>query len=101
MTAEDIAEAISHFFTNQVSDVQAASLLMCMHFTGMDRKADVMAACAAAMMKAAAQVDADELRSVVEKRGRPEGSYKGGLVRPIATTISHTQQHSRLILCIV
>lgn len=81
VTADEIAEAISYFFTNQISEVQAGSLLMCLHFTGLDRKADVLAACAAAMRKAAAQVDAAELRSVVEQRGRPEGVYSGGLVR--------------------
>jgi anthranilate phosphoribosyltransferase len=80
VTADEIAEAISYFFTNQVSDVQAGSLLMCLHFTGLDRKAEVMAGCAAAMRTAAAQIDASELRSVVEQRGRKEGSYEGGMV---------------------
>jgi anthranilate phosphoribosyltransferase len=80
VSAEDIAEGISHFFTNQVSDVQAASLLICLHFTGLDRHADVMARTAQAMLKAAAQIDAEELGAVVEKRGRKEGAYEGGLV---------------------
>lgn len=80
VTADEIAEAISYFFTNQISDVQAGSLLMCLHFTGLDRDAQVMARCAAAMRRAAAQIDATELRSVIEQKGKPEGLYEGGLV---------------------
>lgn len=83
VTADEIAEAISYFFTNQISDVQAGSLLMCLHFTGLDRQAEVLAKCAAAMRKAAAQIDASALRSVVKSRGRPEGTYQGGLVSPL------------------
>jgi anthranilate phosphoribosyltransferase len=81
VTADEIAEAISYFFTNQISDVQAGSLLMCLHFTGVDRKPKVLAKCAAAMRKAAAQVDLSALRSIIKARGRPEGTYLGGIVR--------------------
>jgi anthranilate phosphoribosyltransferase len=80
VTADEISEAISYFFTNQISDVQAGSLLMCLHFTGLDRRPEVLAGCAAAMRKAAAQIDAAELRSVAEKRGKKEGLYEGGMV---------------------
>jgi len=80
VTADEIAEAISYFFTNQVSEVQASSLLITLHFTGLDRQADVLAKTAAAMLKAAAKIDASELQSVVEKKGRREGDYHGGLV---------------------
>jgi anthranilate phosphoribosyltransferase len=80
VTAEEIAEAISYFFTNRVSEVQAGSLLMCLHFTGLDREAKVLAACAAAMRKAAAKIDATALRAVVSEKGRKEGLYEGGLV---------------------
>lgn len=82
--ADEIAAAISYFFTNQISEVQAGSLLMCLHFTGLDRQAEVLAKCAAAMRKAAAQIDATELRAVVERRGRPEGTYQGGLVSKLS-----------------
>ncbi|KAK3323676.1 anthranilate phosphoribosyltransferase-like protein [Cercophora scortea] len=85
VTADEIAEAISYFFTNQVSDVQAGSLLMCLHFTGLDRRADVLAKTAAAMLKSAAQIDSDQLRSVVEARGRKEGAYEGGLCDIVGT----------------
>lgn len=85
VTADEIADAISHFFTNQVSDVQASSLLMALHFTGLDRHADVLAKTAAAMLKAAAQIDATNLRSVVERRGRKEGAYEGGLCDIVGT----------------
>ncbi|KAK3688336.1 glycosyl transferase [Podospora appendiculata] len=85
VTADEIAEAISYCFTNQVSEVQAGSLLMCLHFTGLDRHADVLAKTAAAMLKSAAQIDSDELRSVVEARGRKEGAYEGGLCDIVGT----------------
>ncbi|KAL1879689.1 hypothetical protein VTK73DRAFT_6864 [Phialemonium thermophilum] len=85
VTADEIAEAISYFFTNQISDVQAGSLLMCLHFTGLDRQPEVLAKCAAAMRKAAAQINAAELRSVVESRGRKEGEYEGGVCDIVGT----------------
>jgi len=89
VTADEVAEAISYFFTNQISEVQAGSLLMCLHFTGWDRQAEVLAKCAAAMRKAAAQIDASALRSVIRSRGRPEGTYQGGLV----SSLTHTPFH--------
>ena len=90
-TADEIADAISYFFTNQVSDVQASSLLVGLHFTGLDRRADVLAKTASAMLKAAARIDAAELQAVVEKRGRKEGGYNGGLVSYL--TIHNTLTH--------
>jgi anthranilate phosphoribosyltransferase len=80
VTAEEIALAISYIFTDQLSPVQTGALLTCLHFTGWDRRADVIAKCAEAMRAAASQIDRDALVKVVEARGRPEGEYKGGLV---------------------
>ena len=76
----EIAEAISHFFTNQVTEAQTASLLMALHFTKMDFRADVLAECARVMMRAAAPIPVDELSRVLERRARKEGGYQGGLV---------------------
>lgn len=81
VTPDEIAEAISHFFTNQVTEAQTASLLMALHFTKLDFKADVLERCAYVMRKAAAPIPVKELQSVIETRGRKEGTYKGGLVR--------------------
>lgn len=83
VTPDEIADAISYFFTNQISDVQAGALLMCLHFTGLDRSAEVLSKTAQVMLKAAAQTDLEELRQVIEKRGRQEGAYNGGLVCPL------------------
>lgn len=80
VTAEEIALAISHIFTDELSPVQTGALLTCLHFTGWDRRADVIAKCAEAMRAAASQIDRLALAKVVESRGRPEGEYKGGLV---------------------
>lgn len=80
VTADDIAEAISHFFTNQVTEAQTASLLMALHFTKMDFEAEVLAKTAAKMMEACAPIPVKELREIIEKRGRKEGQYRGGLV---------------------
>ncbi len=80
VTAEEVALAISHIFTDQLSPVQTGALLTCLHFTGWDRKADVIASCAQAMRDAAAVIDKEGLSAVVKRKGRPEGRYQGGLV---------------------
>ncbi|KAK3390799.1 glycosyl transferase [Podospora didyma] len=85
VSAEELAQAISYFFTNQVSDVQAGALLMCLHFTGLDRQADVLAVTAAAMLKAAAKIDGAALKAIVELRRRKEGAYEGGLCDIVGT----------------
>ncbi len=79
-TADEIALALSHIFTDQLSPVQTAALLTCLHVTGRDREANVIAKCAERMREAAAQVDKKALRQIVRDRGRKEGSYRGGLV---------------------
>lgn len=80
VTAEEIAYAISHIFTDDLSPVQTGALLTCLHFTGWDRRADVIAKCAEVMREAASQVDKETLAKVVQTRGRSEGDYHGGLV---------------------
>ncbi|RDL42294.1 Uncharacterized protein BP5553_02273 [Venustampulla echinocandica] len=79
VTAEEIALAISHIFTDQLSPVQIGALLTCLHFTGWDRRADVIAKCAEAMREAASPIDSQTLGKVLKARGRPEGDYNGGL----------------------
>lgn len=81
VTAEEIAEAVSHFFTNQVTEAQTAALLMALHFTKMDFRADVLQKTAGIMLKAAEDIPVEELNAVLAKRGRKEGTYNGGLVR--------------------
>ncbi|KAL8350330.1 hypothetical protein RB598_005582 [Gaeumannomyces tritici] len=85
VTAQEIADAIAHFFTNQVSDTQAASLLMCLHFTGLDRHADVMAKTAAVMRAAAPRIDLEQLRAVIARKGLAQGAYKGGMCDIVGT----------------
>jgi anthranilate phosphoribosyltransferase len=80
VTAEEIALAISHIFTDQLSPVQTGALLTCLHFTGWDCRADVIAKCAEAMIEAAATIDKEPLKKVVKARGKPRGNYDGGLV---------------------
>jgi anthranilate phosphoribosyltransferase len=80
VTAEEIALAISHIFTDQLSPVQTGALLTCLHFTGWDRRADVIAKCAEAMRGAASKIDRKQLEHVVKTHGKPEGDYHGGLV---------------------
>lgn len=93
VTPDEIANAISYFFTNQISDVQAGALLMCLHFTGLDRSAEVLSKTAQVMLKAAAQTDLEELRQVIEKRGKAEGAYEGGLVRLPPSIPTHFPSH--------
>ncbi|KAM5355925.1 hypothetical protein ACJ41O_002571 [Fusarium nematophilum] len=85
VTPREISEAISHFFTNQVTDAQTASLLMALHFTKLDFRADVLAECARAMREAAAPIPVKELQEVIARRGRKEGSYRGGLCDIVGT----------------
>ncbi|OHE94499.1 anthranilate phosphoribosyltransferase [Colletotrichum orchidophilum] len=85
VSADEIAEAISHFFTHQVSDAQAASLLIALHFTNLDRRADVMARSAHYMRQAAAKVDFDDLSKVVEQKALAAGAYAGGLCDIVGT----------------
>jgi len=80
VTADEIALAISHIFTGQLSPVQTGALLTCLHFTGWDRRADVIAKCAEAMRVAAAPVNKEELQKVVKAHGKAHGKYEGGLV---------------------
>ncbi|KAJ9668532.1 anthranilate phosphoribosyltransferase [Coniosporium apollinis] len=85
VSASEIAFAISHIFTNSLTDVQTGALLTALHFTGRDRQADVIAKCAEAMRDAAAPVDEQSLREVVKRRGKKEGSYRGGLCDIVGT----------------
>ncbi|KFY06364.1 hypothetical protein V491_08679, partial [Pseudogymnoascus sp. VKM F-3775] len=85
VSADEIAAAISHIFTNQLSPVQIGALLTCLHFTGRDRTADVIAKCAKAMREAATQLDRDSLAEVVKRKDMGEGQYKGGLVDIVGT----------------
>lgn len=80
VTAEQIALAISHIFTDQLSPVQTGALLTCLHFTGWDRRADVIAKCSEAMRDAAAPMNKEDLLKVIRQRGKAIGAYKGGLV---------------------
>lgn len=83
LSPAQIAGAISHFFTNQVSEAQAASLLICLHFTGLDRRGDVLAECARVMHVAAEDIDVPALEAVIKAKDRGEGDYRGGLVRTL------------------
>lgn len=85
VTATEIATAIAHIFTNQLSNVQTGALLTCLHFTGWDRRADVLRECAQAMRDASSPVDTKSLIELVERRGRKEGTYQGGLVMSFLT----------------
>ncbi|KAI3396597.1 hypothetical protein diail_11849 [Diaporthe ilicicola] len=85
VTAREISDAIEHFFTNRVDDVQTGALLMCLHFTGLDRDPELLSQCARKMLKAAAQVDSQLLQRVIQTRGRREGSYAGGFCDIVGT----------------
>ncbi|KAI1467674.1 glycosyl transferase [Daldinia caldariorum] len=85
VTAHEIADALALIFTNQLSPVQTGSLLTALHFTGWDRRADVLAQASAAMRRHAAQIDSGALNEVIAKRRRPEGKYNGGLCDIVGT----------------
>lgn len=80
VTAKEIADTLSLIFVNKLSPVQTGSLLTALHFTGWDRRADVLAEASAAMRSHAANIDFTTLESIIAKRRRSEGKYNGGLV---------------------
>lgn len=81
--ADEIADAFSLIFEDQLSPVQAATLLTLLSLTSRDKDADVLAACADRMRKAAFHVDLSSLKNVIHDWDRGEGAYHGGLVCPI------------------
>ncbi|KAH8649941.1 anthranilate phosphoribosyltransferase [Xylariales sp. PMI_506] len=85
VTAQEIADAIALIFTNNLSPVQTGSLLTALHFTGWDRRADVLAAASAAMRQASAEIDFAGLNQVIAQKGRREGRYNGGLCDIVGT----------------
>ncbi|KAI1205218.1 anthranilate phosphoribosyltransferase [Annulohypoxylon truncatum] len=85
VTAKEIADALSLIFVNKISPVQTGSLLTALHFTGWDRRADVLAEASAAMRSHAASIDFAAFESVIAKRRRPEGKYNGGLCDIVGT----------------
>lgn len=80
-SAAEIAAAVGLIFTNSLSEVQTGALLTCLHFTDLDRQAEILTKCAQAMREFAEPIDTKGLSEVIERRGRKEGSYRGGLVR--------------------
>ncbi|KAI9885291.1 MAG: hypothetical protein M1823_002919 [Watsoniomyces obsoletus] len=85
VTADEIALAISHIFQDELSPVQTGALLTALHFTGWDRRADVIARCAQVMREAASTVDISSLQQVVQKRNLAQGRYRGGLCDIVGT----------------
>ncbi|KAG6144977.1 hypothetical protein E4U38_001407 [Claviceps purpurea] len=85
VSAEEIAEAISHFFTNQVTEAQTSALLIALHFTKLDFRADVLQKTAGVMLKAAEDIPVDELKATLAKRAKKEGTYNGGLCDIVGT----------------
>ncbi|KAL1305606.1 hypothetical protein AAFC00_007207 [Neodothiora populina] len=85
ITGPEIAAAISLIFDNATSPVQTGCLLYALHTTQLDRRPDVLAACADSMRLASAQVDNDALKKAVEERGKKEGQYNGGLCDIVGT----------------
>lgn len=95
VTADEISDAIAHFFTDRIDDVQTGALLMTLHFTGLDRDPKVLSQCARKMLKAAAQVDSNLLSRIIQTRGLKQGSYQGGFV---SSTLTRPQRISLSLL---
>ncbi|KAK0353617.1 anthranilate phosphoribosyltransferase [Friedmanniomyces endolithicus] len=85
VSAHEIAAAVALVFTNSISPVHFALLLWALHTTGQDHSPEVLAACAASMRGAAAQVDTAALRQVVRQKAKAEGAYRGGLCDIVGT----------------
>ena len=84
-TADEVASALALIFDNRLSAIQCSSLLTLLHVTKRDWEPEVIAKCAERMREAAAQVDRKAIRELVSRRGRKEGSYRGGLCDIVGT----------------
>jgi len=89
VTAQEISAAISLIFENAISPVQIACLLYALHSTQLDKRPDVIAACAASMRDAALQPDQKELAEVISKKAMSSGDYHGGLVRLVCLIVDY------------
>lgn len=85
VTPNEIAAALSLIFDNSLSQIHCSSLLLILSRTERDREPPVLTTCAQRMREAAAQIDREALSEVVRKRGRREGSYRGGLCDIVGT----------------
>ena len=86
-SADDIAEAFSLIFDDRLSPAQAATFLTLLSLTSRDKDADVLAACADRMRKAASHLDMAALKNVIQTRRVTEGKYCGGLVQSPAFSL--------------
>ncbi|KAL8865489.1 MAG: hypothetical protein Q9174_006857, partial [Haloplaca sp. 1 TL-2023] len=83
--AEEIAAAFSLIFEDKISRVQCSSFLTLLNVTGEDRDPLVLSKCGEKMRDAAAKPDRKAIRDVVKRRGRKEGTYRGGFCDLVGT----------------
>ncbi|KAK3700434.1 anthranilate phosphoribosyltransferase [Vermiconidia calcicola] len=83
--AEEVAAALALVFTDSLSPVQFGLLLWALHVTEGDHHPKVLTACAQVMREAASQVDENALTDVVQRKGKPEGGYRGLLCDIVGT----------------
>ena len=82
---DEISSALSLIFQNRLSVPQCSVLLFYLHYSGLGRHPLILSRCAESMRDAAAQIDRKALREITRRRGRQEGSYKGGLCDIVGT----------------
>ncbi|KAL7266351.1 anthranilate phosphoribosyltransferase [Rhizina undulata] len=80
VSPEDITAALTHSFNDALSPVQTGALLTALHFTGLDQKAEIIAAAAKAMRGAGVKIEGLE-----NMEAESEGEYHGGLVDIVGT----------------
>ncbi|KAJ5728909.1 uncharacterized protein N7483_003417 [Penicillium malachiteum] len=85
ISPDEIASTFKLLLSNRVSNIQSASFLSLLAYTGKDGQADVIAKCAYYMRDAACQIDQSSLHDVVKAKGEPKGDYKGGLCDIVGT----------------
>lgn len=85
VSPDEIATALSRIYDNALSSVECEDLLSILSVSKREREPLVLAKCAQRMREAAAQIDRKALRKIVRKRGRREGSYRGGLCDIVGT----------------
>lgn len=78
VSPEDVTNAIALSFKDELSPVQTGALLTALHFTGLDQKAEIIAAAARAMREAGLKIEG--LGDDVDGTNGSDETYSGGLV---------------------
>jgi anthranilate phosphoribosyltransferase len=91
--ADEIAAALALIFTNSLSEVQTGALLTCLHFTDLDRQAEVLAKCSKAMRDFSTGIDVQGLEQLLKGRFLPRRTSTFCLIPRVPVLEIHNDQY--------